>query len=109
MNYQLNIQFVSPKNKYYNWGHTLIDDKGRLEDEQKYGYNTGEFIIDGSKKGRWIINIENYSFQDELSPTYLKYTVYKNYGRPNEIKKTSVIDLSRSNNKKTLDILEYQN
>ena len=106
---EFNIQFVSPKNKYYNWGHTLIDDKGRLEDEQKYGYNTGEFIIDGSKKGQWIINIENYSFQDELSPTYLKYTVYKNYGRPNEIKKTSVIDLSRINNKKTLDILEYQN
>ena len=36
-------------------------------------------------------------------------TVYKNYGRPNEIKRTSVIDLSRINNKKTLDILEYQN
>ena len=51
-------------------------------------------IIEKSDKGKWLINIENYTIQDESNPTYIKYTVFKNYGRPNEIKKVEVIDLN---------------
>ena len=106
---EFNIQFVDPKNKYYNWSHTVLDDKDSLEDEINYGYNTEEFIIEKSDRGKWIINIENYSIQDESNPTYLKYTVYKNYGRPNEIKKVEVINLNKLKQKVSLDILSYYN
>ena len=106
---EFNIQFVDPKNKYYNWSHTFLDDKELLEDELNYGYNTEEFIIEKSDKGKWIINIENYSIQDESNPTFIKYTVYKNYGRPNEIKKIEVINLNKLKQKVNLDILSYYN
>ena len=106
---EFNVQFVDPKNKYYNWSHTVLDDKDLLEDELNYGYNTEEFIIEKSDKGKWIINIENYSIQDESNPTYIKYTVFKNYGRPNEIKKTEVINLNKLKQKVNLDILSYYN
>ena len=106
---EFNVQFVDPKNKYYNWSHTVLDDKDLLEDELNYGYNTEEFIIEKSDRGKWIINIENYSIQDELNPTYIKYTVFKNYGRPNEIKKTEVINLNKLKQKVNLDILRYYN
>ena len=106
---EFNIQFVDPKNKYYNWSHTVLDDKDLLEDELNYGYNTEEFIIEKSDRGKWIINIENYSIQDESNPTYIKYTVFKNYGRPNEIKKTEVINLNKLKQKVNLDILRYYN
>ncbi len=106
---EFNIQFVDPKNKYYNWSHTIFDDKDLLEDELNYGYNTEEFIIEKSDRGKWIINIENYSFNDELNPTYIKYTVYKNYGRPNEIKKVNVINLNKLKQKVNLDVLNYYN
>ena len=33
-----------------------------------------EFIIEKSDRGKWIINIENYSIQDESNPTFIKYT-----------------------------------
>ena len=106
---EFNVQFVDPKNKYYNWSHTILDDKDLLEDELNYGYNTEEFIIEKSDRGKWIINIENYSIQDESNPTYLKYTVFKNYGRPNEIKKTEVINLNKLKQKVNLDVLRYYN
>lgn len=106
---EFNIQFVDPNKKYFNWSHTIIDDKTALEDEFNYGYNTEEFIIEKSKKGEWIINIENYTIQDSSNPTFIKYTVYKNYGRPNEIKKVKVLDLNKLKQKITLDILKYYN
>tara|TARA_B100001113_G_scaffold24252_1_gene17736 strand:- start:75 stop:2096 length:2022 start_codon:yes stop_codon:yes gene_type:complete len=106
---EFNVQFVDPKNKYYNWSHTILDDRDLLEDELNYGYNTEEFIIEKSDRGKWIINIENYSIQDDSNPTYIKYTVYKNYGRPNEIKKVEVINLDKLSQKVNLDILRYYN
>ena len=106
---EFNIQFVDPKKKYYNWSHTIIDDKEVLEDELNYGYNTEEFIIEKSDKGEWIVNIENYSIEDNSNPTYIKYTVYKNYGRPNEIRKVELLDLSKLKQKVTLDVLKYYN
>ena len=106
---EFNVQFVDPKNKYYNWSHTILDDKDVLEDEFNYGYNTEEFIIEKSDRGKWIINIENYSIEDDSNPTFIKYTVYKNYGRPNEIKKVEVINLNKLKQKVNLDILRYYN
>ena len=106
---EFNVQFVGPKNKYYDWSHTVLDDKDLLEDELNYGYNTEEFIIEKSDKGKWLINIENYTIQDESNPTYIKYTVFKNYGRPNEIKKVKVIDLNKLKKKIALDVLNYYN
>ena len=106
---EFKVQFVGPKKKYFNWSHTILDDKDLLEDELNYGYNTEEFIIEKSEKGQWMINIENYTIQDESNPTFLKYTVYKNYGRPNEIKKVEVIDLNKLKQKITLDVLRYYN
>ena len=108
-NIEFNIQFVNPNNKYFNWSHTVIDSRDNMIDEIQYGYNTEEFIIDDSDKGEWIINIENFSLENQDNPTYLKYTVYKNYGRPNEIKKIMVINLSEIKQKTTLERLMYYN
>ena len=108
-NIEFNVQFVNPKNKYFNWSHTVIDSKANMIDEIQYGYNTEEFIIDDSEKGDWIINIENFTIENNENPTYLKYTVFKNYGRPNQIKKLRVINLSKLNQKISLDKLLYYN
>jgi uncharacterized protein YfaP (DUF2135 family) len=108
-NIEFNVQFVNPKNKYFNWSHTVIDSRDNMIDEIQYGYNTEEFIIDDSDKGEWLINIENFTIENQDNPTYLKYTVYKNYGRPNQIKKIMVINLSEVKQKINLDKLMYYN
>ena len=106
-NIEFNVQFVSPSKKFFNWSHTKFENKNQLIDEIKFGYNTEEFIIDDSQKGEWLINIDNFSMESSINPTFLKYTVYKNYGRDNEIQKTKVINLNKLNQKMTLDKLFY--
>jgi len=102
------LQFVNPKKKFFKWFHTKFDNKERLLDEIKKGYHIEEFVIDDAEAGEWIINIECLSKEDLLNPTYLKYTVFKNYGLANESKTTKVIKLQEQRQKVTLDSFLYQ-
>lgn len=107
-NTEFELQFVNPKNKYFRWSHTKFASKERLIDEITYGYNTEEFIIDDAESGEWIINIECLSGESLVNPTYLKYTIFKNYGLSNETKEVKVIKLYKQTTKVTLDKFLYQ-
>lgn len=97
------VQFVNSGNKYSTWSHTQIGNEERLLRELEYGYNTKEFTIEDPDKGQWIINIQQLGGK----PSYLKYTVYKNYGRPDELKEVKVINLNRLKEKTTLTMIEF--
>jgi hypothetical protein len=99
---------VNPQKKYFKWSHSKFANKERLIDELTYGYNTEEFIIDDADTGEWIINIECLSGEAIVNPTYLKYTVFKNYGQDNETKEIKVIKLYKQTTKVTLDKFMYQ-
>lgn len=105
---EFELQFVNPKKKFFKWMHSTLGNKELLINEAKNGYNTKEFIIDDADAGEWIINIECLSDEDLLNPTYLKYTVYKNYGLANETKKIKVIKLYDQKQKVTLDAFFYK-
>ena len=105
---EFEIQFVNPNKKYFTWSHTRTASKDRLLDEIKYGYNTEEFIIDDADSGEWIINIESLNNEPLVNPTYLKYTVFKNYGLAEETKEVKVIKLYQQRTKVTLDKFHYQ-
>jgi len=89
------------------WQHTLFDNKERLLDEIENGYHMEEYIIDDAESGEWIINIEALSKVDPVNPTYLKYTVYRDYGLPTEKKDVKVLKLDTKNQKVTLDKFVY--
>lgn len=105
---EFDMQFVNPQKKYFTWSHTLFDNKERLLDEVKKGYHTQEFVIDDASPGYWIINIECLSTEPPLNPTFLKYTVYKNYGLSNETSEVKVIKLYDQKQKVTLDKFFYK-
>ncbi len=106
---EFELQFVNPKNKFYTWAHSISANKDRLLDEVKNGYHTEEFIIDEAMDvGEWIINVKNLKEETSLNPTYLKYTIYKNYGTVNEEKKMKVVKLYKQQQKITLDKIVYQ-
>ena len=107
-NSEFDLQFVNPKRKFFKWSHTKFDNRERLLDEVKNGYHAEEFVIDDAKSGEWIINIECLSEEAPTNPTYLKYTVFKNYGLPNETKDVKVIKLYQQQQKVTLDKFLYQ-
>jgi hypothetical protein len=75
-----------------------------MMDEINSGYAIEEYIIDDAEAGEWLINIESLTEEaNSINPTYLKYTVYKNYGLPNETQTVKVVKLSDCKPKVTFD------
>ncbi|MEM1336579.1 MAG: carboxypeptidase-like regulatory domain-containing protein [Bacteroidota bacterium] len=93
---EFELQFVNPENQYYKWKHSLADTPEEIEREKDFGYNVKEYLIDSALPGTWRINV-NYLGNKSLSPTYLKATVYYNYGTRSQRKETQVFKLSLKN------------
>jgi tetratricopeptide (TPR) repeat protein len=105
---EFELQFVNPKKKFFKWSHTKFDNRERMLDEIKKGYTTEAYIIDDADTGEWIINLESLNETPDINPNYLKYTIYKNYGLPNETKTVKVIQLESITQKVTLDKITYE-
>ena len=101
---EFELQFVNPLKKFYRWSHTQLENQARMMDEINNGYAIEEYIIDDAETGEWLINIESITNEiNSINPTYLKYTVYKNYGLPNETQTVKVVKLNDCKPKVTFD------
>lgn len=97
------FQFVNPEKKFFKWTHTLEDNRERLQAEQRQGFQMEEFIIDDAPSGEWLINIQYLGDEsDYVLPPFLKYTVFKNYGTPQETREIKVVKLFKQLDKVTL-------
>ncbi|MET1259183.1 carboxypeptidase-like regulatory domain-containing protein [Flagellimonas sp. DF-77] len=90
---EFDLQFVNPENQYYKWKHSLAENADEIEREKDFGYNVKEYLIDDSLPGTWSVNV-NYLGNKSLTPTYLKASVYYNYGSRSQRKETKVFKLS---------------
>ena len=100
---EFEFQFVNPKKKYENWVHRFENNKELLSKEVEHGILSKEFIVDESMKGEWIINVRSLGESSEYNPPFMKYTIYNNYGLPNETKSVKFIKLYSQKDKVTLD------
>ncbi len=93
---EFELQFVNPGKQYHTWKHSLADNAGLIAREKSFGYNTMEQLIDGSLPGNWQINVK-YLGNKSLTPSYLKATVYHNYGTRAQRKEVKVFKMSLKN------------
>ena len=104
---EFEVQFVNPEKKYFVWSRSYINDPQMIDTEIKNGVYSKQFVVDKNFPGEWIVNIK--SLNEEYSkenPVYLKYTIYTNYGLPEETKKVKFIRLYNQDQKATLDRFE---
>lgn len=101
---QFDLQIVNPQQRYYTWSHTQNEERSRIIKETAQGYGLEEFFITKKDKGEWLFNITYYGKKtgDNSIPTYLKITVYNNFGRPNQTKKVTVKELNDLNKKESI-------
>jgi len=97
------VQFVGPQGKFFNWTHTKFDSKSTLQEEVSLGYALKEHIIDDAQAGPWIVNMQFLSSEKPKNPTYLKYTVFQDYGLPTQTKNTKIIAMKDAQTKVTID------
>ncbi len=93
---EFELQFVNPGKQYHTWKHSLADNEALISREKNLGYNTMEELIDGSLPGSWQVNIK-YLGNKSLTPTYLKASIYYNYGEVSQRKEVKLFKLSLKN------------
>ena len=92
---EFELQFVNPKGQYSIWKHTLSEDPERISEEKKTGFSCEEKLI-YEPVGDWQVNIK-YLGNKRLTPSYLKATIYWNYGTNRQRKEVKVFKLSTKN------------
>ena len=95
---EFTLEFINPQKQVYKIEHTLSDNSSLILDEKLKGYTSREFVIDGDIGGEWLVNLTYYG-NKKYAPTYLKTTVFNYWGRPNEIKKTTVFKMTLKDQK----------
>ena len=98
---EFTLEFINPQKQVYKIEHTLSDTSSLILDEKLKGYTSREFVIDGDIGGEWLVNLTYYG-NKKYAPTYLKTTVFNDWGRPNEIKKTTVFKMTLKDQKTQL-------
>ena len=93
---EFELQFVNPENQYYKFKHSLADNEELIAREKDYGFNVMEELLDGSLPGLWKVNVK-YLGNKSLTPSYLKATVYYNYGQKSQRKETKTFKLDIKN------------
>nr|WP_297787892.1 hypothetical protein [uncultured Allomuricauda sp.] len=89
---EFDLQFVNPGNQYFNWKHTLAEMPERIRSEKELGYSMADFLMDDELPGTWKVNAR-YHGNKQLTPSYIKVTVYHNYGSKLQSKDVKVFRL----------------
>lgn len=89
---EFNLQFVNPENQYFEWKHTMEDMPDRIRSEKELGYAMADFLLDNELLGTWKINA-TYHGNKQVTPTYIKATIYRNYGSKLQSKEVKVFKL----------------
>ncbi|MFT5752043.1 MAG: hypothetical protein ACI828_001538 [Flavobacteriales bacterium] len=89
------LQIVNPQNRFFTWNHTMKNAGRRLLQEKSAGFSMEDFFLTSGDQGTWKFNVVNYGFtkNDKGQPSFLKFTVYDNYGSPSEKKTVKVVRL----------------
>jgi tetratricopeptide (TPR) repeat protein len=98
---EFTLEFINPQKQVYKIEHTLSDNSSLILDEKLKGYTSREFVIDGDIGGEWLVNLTYYG-NKKYAPTYLKTTVFNDWGRSNEIKKTTIFKMTLKDHKTQL-------
>ncbi|AZQ58431.1 DUF2135 domain-containing protein [Maribacter sp. MJ134] len=93
---EFELQFVNPEGNYFKSEHSLFADAESFKNKKISGFSSEEYLIDESIKGVWKVNAK-YFGNKSLTPTYLKATIYHNYGSASQRKETKVFKLSLKN------------
>lgn len=100
---EFELQFVNPEGQYSLWKHTLNEDPERISDEKKTGYSCEEKLI-YDPTGDWLVNVK-YLGNKSLTPTYLKATVYWDFGTKKQRKQIKVFKLNTKNSNQELFVV----
>jgi len=93
----LDLQVIDPMLEmcFYSYPRTQIG--GNLTPDVQTTFGPEEYSLRNARAGDYYIKISyDNSIEKNESPTFIKITTFKNYGKPNEMKEVKVIRLNKN-------------
>ncbi|WP_282161760.1 carboxypeptidase-like regulatory domain-containing protein [Ulvibacterium marinum] len=97
---EFELQFVNNDKRYYTFKHTSFDNENHFKDGKQNRFSCQEYLI-YDPNGTWQVNV-NYLGNKSLTPTYIKATVYYDYGKPYQRHESKVFKLRVKNSNQEL-------
>lgn len=101
---EFELQFVTPEGYYDTWSNkpSQAVSQSPVADS---GYTSHQFFLGKENIGIWQVNID-YKGNNSKTPTYLKVSVYRDYGLPGQQIEINVYKLSKNHGK--LQLFTFQ-
>jgi len=82
----IDLHIVEPGGEECYYSHRQSKAGGRMAEDFTQGYGPEEYQIKNARKGKYSIQVNYYGdrYQKKQVPSFIKLTIYKNYGRPNQ-------------------------
>ncbi|WP_435578344.1 carboxypeptidase-like regulatory domain-containing protein [Gilvibacter sp.] len=80
---EFDIEFVNPERRAYSFNHSLADNQDLITDEKTKGFSSKEFFVEDLQNGEWLVNF-TYRGNKKPEPTFVKLTVYYDWGKPSQ-------------------------
>ena len=108
INSSFDIQYINSENKYFSSTHNVISDFDRLNFENETGYHTEFFILrNQTDVDDMKISLKGYEENSSIdNPSYVRFTIYRNYGSKDESREYKVVNLNQLNNQ-AIDIASF--
>jgi len=92
----MDLHIIEPTLEECYYGHQSTEIGGKMSDDMTQGFGPEEYTLKKAKKGLYYIKVKYYGdrYQKIENPTFIKVTIFRDYGKKNETKEIKVIRLS---------------
>ena len=97
----IDLHVIDPDLEECFYSHSKTKMGGEMSADMTQGFGPEEFTLKNAKKGTYFVKVNYFgdNYQKIENPTFMKVTLFKNYGRPNETKEIKVIRLTTAKDK----------
>jgi len=91
----IDLHVVDPNREECYYSHNTTAIGGKLSQDLTQGFGPEEFTLRNAISGNYYVKVNYYGdrYQKLENPTFLKVTIFKNYGKPNQSQEIKVIRL----------------
>jgi len=105
----IDLHIIDPNLEECFYQHTSTRIGGNMSPDMTQGFGPEEFTLKQAIKGDYYIKIKYYGdrYQKEENPTFMKITIFKNYGSKDETIEIKIIRLTKKDDEEIIAKLSY--
>jgi tetratricopeptide (TPR) repeat protein len=105
----IDLHIIDPSLEECFYSHPKTKIGGNMSPDMTQGFGPEEFTLSKAIKGDYFIKIKYYGdrYQKIESPTFMKVTIYKNYGSNDERKSVEIIRLTKRDDEEIIAKLNF--